>query len=103
MFSQKLRILIIKIKIVPSLFSGLVFRLPGEFELTVGWSFGTERADDFAVDVEYLNAVIVAVRNNDTIRVRHGDVVRMLQVAFLAAHYAELADKRAVRLENLQR
>ena len=45
--------------------------------------------------------MVVRIWDDDTIRVAHGDVVRMFKLAGLAAHAAKLAHERAVWLEDL--
>lgn len=72
-----------------------------EFKLSVFRSFCAERTDHSAVDVEYLNAMVVAVGNDDPVRVGHRDVVRVFQLSDFIAVRSKLADERSVRLEHL--
>ena len=75
--------------------------VPREFELTVFGSFLAEGRQDFAVDVKDLNAVVVGVRDDDPVGAANGDVVRMFELTGSVSQTAKLADKGAIRLEDL--
>ena len=76
-------------------------RLPGEFELCFFGALASEGGDDFAVDIEHLNAMIVRIGDDDAIGRTHSDVVRVFQLSGPIAQTAELAHERPVRLEHL--
>jgi len=65
-------------------------------------AFATEGGYDFAVDIEHLDAMIVRVRYDDTIRRTDGDVVRMFQLARSVTQTAKLAHESTIRLEHLE-
>ena len=46
--------------------------------------------------------MIIRIGNNDTIRIGHCDVMRMLKRTFFFAASAEFPDKGSIWLENLQ-
>lgn len=76
--------------------------LPGKFELTIGRSLAGDRIQNSAVDVEHLDTMIIRIGDDHAIRIRHGDVVRMLELANFVAERTEFAHERTVRLENLR-
>ena len=54
-----------------------------------------------AVDIEYLDAMVVAIAHNDAVCVAHCDVVRMFQHSTPTSARAKLSYKCSVRLEHL--
>ena len=52
--------------------------LPREFELCLFGALASEGGDDFAVDVEHLDAVVVRIGDDHAVGRTDGDVVRVL-------------------------
>jgi len=64
-------------------------------------AFRAKGGDDFPVDVEDLDAVVVGVGDDDAVGVADGHVVRMFKISWSRTRLAEFAHERTIGLENL--
>lgn len=76
--------------------------LPWEFELSFFRTFLSEGREDTSVDVENLNSVVVGVGDDDSIRIRDGYVVRVVELSDFRSVGPKFPDERSVGLENLE-
>lgn len=51
----------------------------------------------------YLNSVVIRIGNNNTIRIRYGYIMRMLQLTLATAAGTEFTNEGTIGLENLTR
>lgn len=51
----------------------------------------------------YLNSVVIRIGNNNTIRIRYGYIMRMLQLTLATAAGTEFTNEGTIGLENLNR
>lgn len=51
----------------------------------------------------YLNSVVIRIGNNNTIRIRYGYIMRMLQLTLATSAGTEFTNEGTIGLENLTR
>ena len=76
--------------------------VPWKLKLPRICAFWTESRQDFTIDIENLNTVVIGVGYNNSVCIAYSDVMGMLQVTRFTSHYTEFAHEWAVRLENLK-
>ena len=76
--------------------------LPWKFELPRICAFRAESRQDFTIDIENLNTVVIGIGYNNSVCIAYSNVMRMFQVTRFTSHYTEFAHEWAVRLENLK-
>lgn len=70
--------------------------IPREFELAILRALATKRVEHPSVDVKQLHPMVVGVADYHLVCVGHGDVVRVFQLASLAAVRSELPHERSI-------
>lgn len=72
-----------------------------EFKLPVFWSFCAEWTDHPAVNVKYLNSVVIAVRNYYSVCIWYGNVMWMFQLSNFISVRSKFTHKCSIRLKHL--